>query len=240
MADAVEPVDLLPEDGGLNRVVGRMEIQGLDRALREGARMHVFRSGGGLRVVRLERDKVLVGYGEHPHLGPALEHASEDFLAGHRPYGEVYGGKHERYLTGAEDPAGSADLWVLRGRNIDAWYADGECIVEAQASVDVSPFHNLSDLRPGYYVNDQGVVYEVREGSWGLVGQPVCTPPGMSSKFRDFAIRGVGATFGDAFDALFGGGEPQVDVMWRWFGELDAAMVASKQAMEMAIEAFPG
>ena len=58
----------------------------LQQALRNGAKLHAFLSGGGLRVVRLEKGGKLLGYGEHPYIEEALRHADEDTEAGGRPY----------------------------------------------------------------------------------------------------------------------------------------------------------
>lgn len=116
----------------------------LSEALAAGSRLHAFRSGGGLRVVRLEADKpmqsqargmarmngpeVLRGYGEHPHIEEALRIAGEDFVAGGRPYDKVYGVVEPKYLTGSTSPSSPLDTWVLAGNTIDAWQ-DGDSIV---------------------------------------------------------------------------------------------------------------
>lgn len=93
----------------------------LDKALRDGACLRAFLSGGGLRVVCLERPTgTLVGYGEHPHLCDALSHAAEDYLAGGRPYKEVYGGSKPHYLTGSTTPNSDFDAWIRQGQTMDA------------------------------------------------------------------------------------------------------------------------
>ena len=43
----------------------RPQLPGLDRSLSLGNRLHEFRSGEGLRVIRLEVEDRLNGYGEH-------------------------------------------------------------------------------------------------------------------------------------------------------------------------------
>lgn len=63
-----------------------MSMEQLEQALRAGGQLHAFRSGGGLRVVRVERDAGLVAYGEHPHMGDALRLAGEDYAAGQQCY----------------------------------------------------------------------------------------------------------------------------------------------------------
>ncbi len=101
----------------------------IERALREGGKLHTFLSGGGLRVVRIESDTDgLVAYGEHPHIDEALRHTADDFLAGHRAYHHVYGGEYPLYLTGASTPNSELDAWVRQGSTFDA-RADGDAIV---------------------------------------------------------------------------------------------------------------
>lgn len=102
----------------------------IDRALRSGARLHAFRSGGGLRVVRLEKSGELVGYGEHPQVEDALSHTAEDFEAGGRPYEEVYGGAKPHYLTGSLTPSSPLDTWLLKGSTFDAFVEGDDVVVE--------------------------------------------------------------------------------------------------------------
>jgi len=101
-------------------------LLGVRDALKEGCRLHAFRSGGGLRVVRLEKKGKLVGYGEHWCVEEALVHAGEDFLAGNRPYNKQYKvngkkGKYPHYLTGSSIPTSKLDKWLLGGNTFDAW-----------------------------------------------------------------------------------------------------------------------
>lgn len=105
-------------------------LTGIEKALQEGNRIHGFLSGGGLRVVRIELDGVLKGYGEHPSVDHALRHADEDFLAGGRDYNAVYGGKHLHYLTGSTGVTSPLDSWVRQGRTFDTYVRDGEVVLE--------------------------------------------------------------------------------------------------------------
>lgn len=97
----------------------------IEAALRSGAKLHAFLSGGGLRVVRLEQDDKLLGYGEHPHLSNAFEYCEEDTKAGGRPYGEVYGKLHDLYVTGSTTTNDELDAWIRRGRSFDVTVRDG-------------------------------------------------------------------------------------------------------------------
>lgn len=105
-----------------------MKCSHIDQALERGGKIHSFRSGGGLRVFRLEIDGKLKGYGEHPDALVAIQHLEEDLAAGGRPYGEVYGVIHTHYLTGVSAPSCELDRWLLRGLNVDATH-DGEGVV---------------------------------------------------------------------------------------------------------------
>lgn len=110
-------------------------LPGLETKLRDGCLLHAFRSGGGLRVVRLEevvgerRDKdgnlrrgdEAIAYGEHPDIREALAHAEEDFQAGHRIHDQVYGPIHPHYLTGSTISSCGLDRWVLSGHGLDAY-----------------------------------------------------------------------------------------------------------------------
>jgi len=99
----------------------------LQHALQNGAKLHAFLSGGGLRVVRLEKGGKLLGYGEHPYIEESLRHADEDTEAGGRPYAEVYGGKYDHYLTGSSTTSSDLDRWMLQGRTFDVTFDTGPC-----------------------------------------------------------------------------------------------------------------
>ena len=109
-----------------------MNYKGIEAALLAGAKLHSFRSGGGLRVVRLEKYKELLGYGEHPYIHDALEHADQDYLEGHKSYKEQYSGKNAKYphyLTGAyPESDDELDIWVFKGNTFDAYYNGDEFV----------------------------------------------------------------------------------------------------------------
>lgn len=107
-----------------------MELKGIHQALREGCRLQAFCSGGGLRIVRIEKDGKLKGYGEHPMIHDALSHVDEDFLAGGKPHNEVYGKKYPHYLTGSASSSNDLDVWILRGCTFDVWQEGDEIIFQ--------------------------------------------------------------------------------------------------------------
>lgn len=106
------------------------------KALQEGYKLHAFRSGGGLRVVRLDRGSdACRGYGEHPNVEEALNFLEEDTLAGGRPYGTVYGKLHPHYLTGSNTASSNLDAWLLRGHTFDCWQEDEEVVFQLNGHV---------------------------------------------------------------------------------------------------------
>lgn len=190
-------------------------LPSLERVLRKrGLRLHAFRSGGGLRVVRIERVASggrrgsLVGYGEHPSLEHAMAHAAEDHDAGGRPYGKVYGSLYPHYLTGSSTASSDADAAILRGGSMDAWYERGWFRVEFDGYV-----HN--DYPAGYveraqagetveWSSPRGVRYRFEPmGSGGCTIRVLCGPPGLDGSFWPVRWRGMGLTLAEAMaDAL--------------------------------------
>jgi hypothetical protein len=100
--------------------------------LRAGGRLHGFRSGGGLRVLRVERDGELIGYSEHPNVTDAMRILAEDLRAGGRDYAAVYGPIETPYLTGSSTPDGDLDAWLLRGCTFDACGEGAEIVAALQ------------------------------------------------------------------------------------------------------------
>jgi len=92
------------------------------QALQVGYHLRGFSSGGGLRVVILEKTKKKKSfYGEHPHVEEALNYLDEDVLAGGRPYKKVYGKKYPHYLTGATVSTSNIDSWLRWGHTFECW-----------------------------------------------------------------------------------------------------------------------
>jgi hypothetical protein len=93
---------------------GNLEI--VENALRGGAKLKGFLSGGGLRVLRVEDELgILVGYGEHPHASAAFRILADDIVAGGRDYEAVYGPIETHYLTGSSLAEDQVDAWFHRG-----------------------------------------------------------------------------------------------------------------------------
>jgi len=132
--------------------------------LREGATLHLFRSGGGLRVALLNNGSDLIGYGEAPNIEEALEYCGEDYEAGGRPYKEVYGPIHPHYLTGSAEASCNGDRWLLRGTDVDISWVDGKVQATITPSVDAGPNWELTkdvveDGIPRFYEDDCGYIF---------------------------------------------------------------------------------
>lgn len=122
------------------------EYPSLENKLKKNHSIHGFRSGGGLRVVRLEKCEndskrgSLEAYGEHPYVYNALQHLEEDCAAGGREYNKVYGPIHDHYLTGAYAESGcNFDAWACAGNGFDIFYRDGEFVFESEYRKDYRP-----------------------------------------------------------------------------------------------------
>lgn len=183
----------------------------LHKGLRDGARLHAFRSGGGLRVVWLKEGAKLVGYGEHPYVEEALRHADEDTAAGQRKYTEVYGKIYDHYYTGSASPYSDLDAWLLRGGTFDVVYQDGQF----QAMMkNIEDTHIPKDVKERVRTTCQaetfssrGYTYEVSpfrfpNGESGVSTRAIDTPPGKNEPMLWDAIRtGYGATLLEALAA---------------------------------------
>jgi len=186
-------------------------LETLTKALRQGAKMHAFLSGGGLRVVRLEKRDKLVGYGEHPSIDDALSHAAEDYLAGGRPYAEVYGGLYPHYLTGSCETTSALDAWVRRGRTFDAHAAKDEIVVVLKGMGESRmPQEAWPEIKAGrsFRWKERGYTLEARPcrfANGDLGASTVCVElaPGRDKyrSFYDIEQTGRAATLEEAFHA---------------------------------------
>lgn len=135
----------------------------LTAALLKGHFFHGFRSGGGLRVFRVEKggkEGKLIGYGEHPHAMEALSLLAKDLSALGRAYKSVYGKLHPHYLTGSSSPQNELDSRILSGDSVDAYAKNGKIVFVVSG---YSEYHATEETlaqakkRPGF-----GVIHENR------------------------------------------------------------------------------
>ncbi len=156
-----------------------MKLEGIERALQEGCRLRGFRSGGGLRVIRIEKEDKCRGYGEHPNVDDALSHANEDFIAGGRSqYKEIYGVLKPHYLTGSKHSTSYLDNWLLQGKTIDAYVQDGSVVVELQGLFMVQTPDNIVNevIRTGKTIRweNRGYLFESSSSAFPS-GKPCCS-----------------------------------------------------------------
>jgi hypothetical protein len=186
----------------------------VEEALLEGCKLHGFRSGSGLLVLRLERgqrnldEHELRGYGEHPSFDVAMVYLAEDFLAGGRPFEEVYGenGENAHYLTGHPESASAIDAWIMQGGKIDAVASGiGQFTVELRGVLETrAPEDVMNRALAGETVRweARGFVYETSPSSFPNGEQCYSTRVlnGSGSKpwMRDVVKRGSAPTLLEA------------------------------------------
>lgn len=186
----------------------------LETALRNGGRMHVHRSGGGLRVVSVrDRCRVSIAYGEHAYLHEALRIAAEDYRAGGREYSAVYGPIESPYVTGSSSAADAVDALVLRGTCLDAYWANDEfvCDLEGLHYYEVPEAISTRALagETVQWTCDRGVTreagpFQFPSGAFGYAVRVVSHPATMKwhrADMWDARRRGTGPTLQAAVDA---------------------------------------
>lgn len=178
---------------------------------KEGTFMHAFRSGGGLRVLRLEcKKKGLLAYGEHPTADIALVYLEEDHKAGGRKYEKVYGPIYPHYLTGTSDPSNELDRWLLRGRGFDIKYEDGQFAFTSKFMPRWTCPQKVQDMvwgkgrfTPVRY-RQGGGEYEgsKSESHFGFVSVKTITPiPGLD-KYGDKECKVTAVSLGELWEKL--------------------------------------
>lgn len=159
----------------------------LEEALCKGGTIHGFRSGGGLRVLRLENKGKLLAYGEHPLFGEALRILREDLAAGGREYYTVYGKKETHYLTGTYECPTAIDACLAKGHTIDISYKKNKFLFVAKIFKELRmPEWVMNEVK----LNKKPVQYELYgilfeatwektwcvDGSYGVIGRIVHNP----------------------------------------------------------------
>jgi hypothetical protein len=198
-----------------------MKLKGIHEALASGCVVRGFLSSGGLRVVRIEKNGKLKGYGEHPEVDEAIKHADEDYLAGGRKYEEVYGdGKiYPHYLTGSLSTSSELDAWILKRRQFLAESLNGEVILKLTAVKQfIVPRENIEIVLNSGDSQEvktrTGYTYLLRKTRDGEVRISVTSrPEGIDSKkdwFYDIQKIGKGKNFQEALDQALSTEEEEV------------------------------
>jgi hypothetical protein len=172
-------------------------------ALKKG-KFHGFRSGGGLRVFRIDKGNKCVAYGEHPNAMEALALLARDSTVGGRVYGKVYGVLHPHYLTGSSAPEGELDHWILQGNTIDANVSEGVVTVVLEGYGEFRTPTNIYEQarkRPGVPIvhTNRGFTFETTSSSTRCVGTPEGKAEHRAWMWQE-ARTGMGASFFEAFD----------------------------------------
>ncbi len=198
----------------------------IEQALRDGHRLHGFRSGGGLRVINIENDAgETVAYGEAPHIEEALRHAAQDYALGHESYEKQYSGDNARYphyLTGASEQSSPFDGEMSSGMKIDARRDPrNNDIAVALSGTKFGPEipDGLQD-----YVTSTGnaaqfvhrtITYEATpirfaSGDVGITTRVVANPNNLSTTVYDYAKIAAAPTFAEAIAAAFAA--PEIEI----------------------------
>lgn len=174
------------------------ELIGIKKALSKSppVKMHVFRSGGGLRVVRIEEKRKLIAYGESPTLEDALRRANNDFLKIRPRKSEI------EYLTGQSFASSNIDAWVLRGQTIDLMYdskfSSFVAILEGYEDQEIpDDVQKMAEANPGVtiYHTSRGLDFATTyyQNYFADGSQP------MRAFMYKVRKQGEGATFWEAF-----------------------------------------
>ena len=198
------------------------ELNGIHRALQNGCRLHAFASGGGLRVIRIEKNGKLAGYGEQPHVEVALLHADEDYLAGCSEYKEVYGKKYPHYLTGDTLSTSNLDWWVRKGCTFDCWQEGSEIVFELRGYAEnKNPewvLNKAKETDEPVQWQERGFTYATQyyehNGDPGYQTEVVVSRPGAGNAapwIYKIVKHGAGKNFWEAMTSAFAADEIEVE-----------------------------
>lgn len=197
----------------------------IEQPLIDGHSIHGFRSGGGLRVIRIEnKDGELVGYGEAPQAEEAVAHAALDYQLGHEDYLRQYSDENSRYshnLTGTTEISSPLDEHLRRGHTLDVGFSDGQIEVTL-SGLDHAPdvpeeVHNTVKAtgEPTTW-QERGITYSITLSKFPN-GEPcvsmkaIDNPDNLDPWMFRYTRIGQAETFDAAVDEAFEA--PQVEVM---------------------------
>lgn len=205
------------------RVQEHQPLMGIEKALEDGCKIHGFRSGGGLRVVRIEQAGILKGYGEHPSADHALHHANEDFLAGGREYNDVYDKQHLHYLTGSTEMTSPLDGWLRRGNTFDASKISGQVVLElfgyAHTEAPNEVIKKVDETGQPVTWTNRGYTYETKASrfpndepchSTSIIKSPTEKEDGADPWMYEIVKTGTGKKLSEALENAFKAKEVEV------------------------------
>lgn len=197
-------------------VLPLVAIPALEQALREGGRIHGFRSGGGLRVVDIKCGTTQVAYGEAIHIMEAFRILAEDFRAGCRPYRTVYGPIEPFNESGAPTLEDYLDDWIFRGHTFDVHFEEGQFVfILSGLKRQKTPEDILEQVWKGRTVQweERGFKFETKPLGSGLFGirlvastSVLSCPEGktkVDSDWVNITKTGKASTLQEALDEAF-------------------------------------
>lgn len=170
-----------------------------EKALAKGGNVHIFLSGGGLRVVCIEdKNKKSIGYGEHFCIEEALRHADED-LTCYLSYEKKYSGKNAKYThyyTGSSFASSNLDFYIRKGGTIDFSYNQNSkefiSVIHDYEHVDIPEWVNQKCMANKtaefpYRDDETGIIYVCKayqfpNSEWGTTQSVVFCPSVMKGK----------------------------------------------------------
>lgn len=201
----------------VNDYLVRGHLKRIERALIVGGRLHAFLSGGGLRVINIEKEgaKRSIAYGEAPEANEAFRILVDDYEAGGRAYASVYGKIEKHYLTGSSAPQGRLDVWLRQGHTFNAWHETGEFVFELRGLEESRPppdtVKRCTAGETISWTDDRRVTYECRPSrfpngelccSTRIVSKPEGMPDHRAWLYYATQV-GHGASLHEAIDAAF-------------------------------------
>jgi hypothetical protein len=112
-----------------------MKIPGIDKALAEGCRLHVFRRGAS-RVARMERSDSLESYGENFTVHHALLEAGANYLRHHPRLDYISADSRQDPSKNTEMTSVQMEDWVQNGNSLDVWSEKGEVVFQFNRHAD--------------------------------------------------------------------------------------------------------
>lgn len=204
---------------------GRRPWIAIEAALKAGSKLHAFRSGGGLRVVRIDpidiaANETPTGYGEAPHWNRALSLLAIDLTDGPREYKDTYGRRTPHYWTGSSSSNSHLDTELLKGNKLDAWW-------DPSKGVFVGEVHGYADHRD--LAESKAAVaaaYRGETARWSHRGYEYETSPARSPNGE------VGASTKLLSPKAKDGADP-----WMWKVVRRASATKASKAFQLALKA---
>lgn len=217
-----------------------MKYKHINEALLLGFKLHCFRSGGGLRVLRLDRmfqGKNKCYYAESHNFYDALRILEDDIVAGGREYSEVYGIIENHYLTGSYSEGNNIDTWVCSGNPFDVKFEIDKCVIDMSTKEDICVPKEIANKvqenkTPIYWktpYTDRIFKTEQYKFADNSIGCSTTTIPSRSGlQVIDEMVNFLRLSYGDVFEDALEAAEKVVGVKfeseWEELSDIDGAL----------------